>query len=558
MFAVEVNFLTGRFTATAHHDRGRAEWPPHPARLFSALVATWADSDQPDPAERAALEWLERQEPPSISAPPADVRKAVVHFVPVNDAAVISPSAYIKRSEKIDELLREQEELLAESQGEVTRRVQTLRNQTAKQRDVTSLVSPAGSANPKDGRALFPEGRNRQARQWPSVTPRRPRVVFSWQATPDDAIRDALDGLLSRVTRLGHSSSLVSCRVASEAPAPSHLPDARGEVMRAVGKGQLAALESEYARHLGSKPRSLPYAAVRYLAVDEEQPRRPAALRPNTVGEWLLFEFVPASRKFPSTRAVEIAIAMRASLFKYAPDPLPEGLTGHRADGSPSPDPHAAVLPLPYVGYEHADGRLLGLAVSIPESSDDAVKRSILRAIGEWERAVGGDDIRRGSPPPLRLTFGKKGTLEIIRAVKPSAITTLKKRTWIWPSRRWVSATPIALPANPGHFGKGSAAARAKVWAKAEEAVLSACRHIGLPEPEEATLSLTPFLAGARPAPDFPPFRQGRGDKSVSRRLVHASLLFAEPVAGPLMLGSGRFLGLGLMRPVAVEKSDHA
>ena len=558
MFAVEVNFLTGRFTAAAHHDRGRAEWPPHPARLFSALVATWADSDHPDPAERAALEWLEAQEPPAISAPPADVRKAVTHFVPVNDAAVVSPSAYLKRSEKIDELLREQEELLAESQGEATRRVQTLRNQTARQRDVASLVSQAGSANPKDGQALLPEGRNRQARQWPSVTPRWPRVVFSWTAAPDDETRAVLDGLLSRVIRLGHSSSLVSCRAAADAPAPSHLPHARGEVIRAVRKGQLAALESEYARHRGSKPRSLPYAAVRYRTVDEEQQRPPAPLRPNTVGEWLVFEFVPRSRQFPSTRAVEIAAAMRAALFKYAPDPLPEGLTGHRSDRSPSPDPHMAVLPLPFVGHEHADGRLLGLAVSIPESSDGAVKDSVLRAIGEWERAKGGDDIRRRSPPELRLTFGKKGSLKIVRVVKPGALANLNKQIWSRPSHRWVSASPIALPANPGHFGKGTAAARAKVWARAEEAIRSACRHIGLPEPEQTTLSLTPFLTGARPAPDFPSFRQGRGDQQVSRRLVHASLLFAEPVAGPLLLGSGRFLGLGLMRPVAVEKSGHA
>ena len=58
-FGIEVNFLTGRFVATCHNDRRQPEWPPHPARLYSALVAAWADADKPNPSERAALEWLE-------------------------------------------------------------------------------------------------------------------------------------------------------------------------------------------------------------------------------------------------------------------------------------------------------------------------------------------------------------------------------------------------------------------------------------------------------------------------------------------------------------------
>lgn len=556
MFGIEVNFLTGRFAAAAHHDRSQAEWPPHPARLFSALVATWADCDQPDRTERAALEWLEAQQAPAISAPPADERKTVVHFVPVNDAAVIPASSYEKRSRKIDDLLREREEVLAAAGGKETARARTLLNQAAKQRDVSGIVSQAGNTNPDEARSLLPEGRNRQARQWPSVTLRNPRVVFSWEAEPGEAIRAALDGLLKRVSKLGHSSSLVSCRVAADAPAPSHLPDPRGEVLRGVGKGQLAALESEYARHQGCKTRSLPYRAVRYRTVDEKR-RAPAALSPNTAGDWLVFEFTPRSRKLPATRTAEIALAMRAALFSYAPDPLPRGLSGHRADGSPSPDPHVAFLPLPYVGYEHADGRLLGIAVSIPNSLDSSTRDSVFRAVGLWERAVAGDG---GSPPELHLTFGKKGRLGMIRAARPGAVAleTLKPQRWRGPSRRWVSATPMALPAHPGPLAKGTAAARAKAWARAEGAAAAACRHVGLPEPEKITLSLTPFAKGARPAPDYPPFRQGRGANPVARRLVHASIVFSEAAEGPLMLGAGRFLGLGLMRPVPMGKGDDA
>ena len=59
MLTIEVEFLLGRYAAADFRDRERPEWPPHPARLFSALVAAShesglgesarADSPAPDP-----------------------------------------------------------------------------------------------------------------------------------------------------------------------------------------------------------------------------------------------------------------------------------------------------------------------------------------------------------------------------------------------------------------------------------------------------------------------------------------------------------------------------
>ena len=40
MLALEIEFLTGRYRATNFRERYAVEWPPHPARVFSALVAT--------------------------------------------------------------------------------------------------------------------------------------------------------------------------------------------------------------------------------------------------------------------------------------------------------------------------------------------------------------------------------------------------------------------------------------------------------------------------------------------------------------------------------------
>ena len=67
MLAIEIELLMGRYAATAHHDRGKAEWPPHPARFFSALVAALYDREEADQDERAALLWLEKQGAPSLS-----------------------------------------------------------------------------------------------------------------------------------------------------------------------------------------------------------------------------------------------------------------------------------------------------------------------------------------------------------------------------------------------------------------------------------------------------------------------------------------------------------
>ena len=47
MFALGIDFITGVAVMTDAASREKAEWPPHPARVFMALVAahwpTWHD-----------------------------------------------------------------------------------------------------------------------------------------------------------------------------------------------------------------------------------------------------------------------------------------------------------------------------------------------------------------------------------------------------------------------------------------------------------------------------------------------------------------------------------
>ncbi|MCY4164197.1 MAG: type I-U CRISPR-associated protein Csb2 [bacterium] len=556
MLAIEVNFLTGRFVATAHNDREVSEWPPHPARLFSALVAAWAEAGG-DVAEREALEWLEAQSPPSLAASEADPRRVVSYFVPVNDARVISGSWYDRRSQILDDLEDQLDGELKRSGGELTKTAERFRDKIGKELDVNDQVFKIGTTSVGSALELLPDGRAKQERHFPSVTPSEPRITFVWsEAELSEATRASLDQLLARVTRLGHSSSLVSCRIVHDPPHPNWNPDGGSHVLRCTGSGQLAALQERFQQHQSIKPRSLPFSAVRYSNRPSE-PGSPAPLEPDTDGEWIVFEFMlkSQSRRFPSTRVVEVATTMRAAIMSHAEDPIPERLSGHQSGGAPTLEPHVAFLPLPYVGFKHSDGRLMGLAMSLPSSLDEASRRAVLRAIGRWEEHSGADI-------PLTLQFGSSGILQLQRKTGPIDLISLRPDIWQKPSLRWVSATPIALPTHPGALGRGSAAARAKAWARAEQSVAASCRHVGLPEPAHIDLRLDPFVRGARPAGDFPPFRQrGRDGKLVARRLVHAALVFDQPVKGPLVLGAGRFLGLGLMRPTdepvpTVNKGD--
>ena len=548
---IEVNFLTGRFVATCHNDRRQPEWPPHPARLFSALVAAWADADEPDIAERAALEWLESQAPPGVAASEAVPRKVVSHFVPVNDASVVSRSWYERRADNISGLATQLHAELATSSGEVTKKTAQIERKLTKARDVEAQVGLAGNTNPASAVAMLPEQRGKQGRFFPSVTPDDARVSFLWDAPAPDGVVKALDRLLQRVTRLGHPSSLVSCRLIANASGATFEVGEGSNNMRAVRRGQIAELERQFARHGGLKPRSLPYTDVRYRSVAESVQQPEGERKPNTAGQWIVFEFMPGSRSFPATRAVELATAMRAAMFHHADDPIPEEISGHLPDGRPTAVPHVAFLPLPYVGFEHADGRLLGLAVSVPDTVNDRARRAVYRAIGNWERAAGHD--------ALKLTLGAQGVVHLSRQHGPATLISLRPSAWNRASCRWVSATPIALPRHPGRLGGGTAAARAKAWALAESFVALACDHVGLSEPTSVEVSRSPLLKGTHPASCFPAFNQsGRAGRSVRRQLLHASVTFEHPVKGPLMLGAGRFLGLGLMRPAPTAESPEA
>ena len=124
MFALGVEFLMRRAIMTRFDNREEPEWPPHPGRVFMALVAAFGEwgLQEPDPElYEKALTWLEGLGPPALRVSTAAKRASFTSYVPVNDDS-----------------------------------------------------SPVGKKGPYGAMGSMPLGRNRQPRAFPAVVPDEP------------------------------------------------------------------------------------------------------------------------------------------------------------------------------------------------------------------------------------------------------------------------------------------------------------------------------------------------------------------------------------------------
>jgi CRISPR-associated protein Csb2 len=554
MLTIEVELLAGRYAATAHNDRGRAEWPPHPARFFSALVAALYDNVSVNAQEREALLWLERQSPPSLDVDlevGEDVgrRRVLDVYVPVNDVSLVGDAERpLREAREAAAVLGsipktpETDKALKKASKAIQKEVAKLSALLADQQVIDA--DPSKEAL-KRAAALLPDRRTRQVRTFPVVFPARPSFVFIWSAEAPAAVRTALDRLCERVTRLGHSSSLVRCAIVDRPIVPTLVPDDDGdEVLRTVGPGQLDRLDEEFARHQGIESRVLPARPQRYGRPRAER-RDTALARSIFSSDWILFERIGGARPL-SSRGTDVSRALRDALLEQVGSrTLPASLSGHREDGGPADHPHVAFVALPFVGHEHADASVQGCAIVTPRELASSEREALLRIVAGWERdrAIDVDDtmeLAGGTLPPVRY-----------RRVELSAKVSLRPGTWCRPARRFVTATPIALDKNPGNLRSNQQGAAHKASIEAQRSIADACERIGLPRPISVEVSSAPLLPGAQHVRSFLPWpsRPGR----TARVRVHADILFAEPVRGPVLLGAGRYFGLGLCLPLPEE-----
>jgi CRISPR-associated protein Csb2 len=583
MFAIAVELLAERYTATQFNDRTQPEWPPHPARLYSAMVATWADSDDPDPQERAALLWLEGRGAPDIHCGDSRRRAVVTHYVPVNDATALNREV----SRSTYESVRAGQHALLEAQrsGDVK---MTRRMEAALAKVHAKALSDARRAETLTGREtdsitdavleILPENRGKQARTYPTVIPDKPTVWFLWptaQATDQD--RRALDALLGRVARLGHSSTFVACRCDDAGPdsEPAWTPGGTGREahrVRVTRAGLLDRLELAFQTHHGEEPRTLPAEMINY-----HRPRssRSALRSPHLGGDWYVLGFT--GRPFPAaTAALSVARAARGALLHHGDQPSPEILSGHQQTGANGQTPpldraHLAVVPLLNAGNPRSDGTIYGIALVLPNGCPPADRQAVESALRTWGDAGTHDEFKLVmSVTPggrsVEYTLADLGVDRGKTGSEPewltSALTNRRKTTtrdfWCRPAKRWLTVTPIALDRFPGNLRSLKPDARDRAEAEAATVVAQACAHAGLadhPEDVRVTIRLDAPLVGIPASPaarmgsgqrQFPGYQTGSG---VPRACVHAEIEFPEPVRGPVLIGAGRYLGYGLCLP---------
>jgi CRISPR-associated protein Csb2 len=121
----------------------------------------------------------------------------------------------------------------------------------------------------------------------------------------------------------------------------------------------------------------------------------------------------------------------------------------------------------------------------------------------------------------------------------------LNLRPWIWThaAEAWRTVTPILLDRFPKKNGP-----------TVEQIITRSCRRIGLPEPVRINHGPYSEMEGVPPVPAF---RFKRAEDDRPRWGIHATIEFPVPVRGPVLLGAGRYFGLGLLRPEP-EKEDAA
>ncbi len=229
---------------------------------------------------------------------------------------------------------------------------------------------------------------------------------------------------------------------------------------------------------------------------------------------------------------LKLTAALRGLLMKECPEqPPPEWFSGHHLNGTPTADPHLALTPLPFVGAEHADGRIMGLALVLPTGLDQQEAGHCLEPFLR--------DSATGLPREHPLFDGQWFECAIELETRERPPKNLDPDTWTQESCVWASVTPVVL--NRHFDGKDK-------WERAAESVKDACLHIGLPRPREVLLHPVSLIEGVLHAREYPQLVRKNGGGRRSHN--HAVIVFDEPVRGPVIVGAGRFRGYGLCRPM--------
>jgi CRISPR-associated protein Csb2 len=505
MIALKVEYLTGVCMATKYGDPSRStpEWPPHPDRLYSALVAAAAalpDASDGRLPKRAvqALNWLsaqnwegERLVAPELHAPEACRR--------------LAPEVHMPSNPDPDEIPKSLEP-------------------SARTRDPEKRRKELA----RDMQNLLPVHRKKAALPIPAVIPDEPVVYFIWRDAESQGHIETLRQICERVTYLGRSRSLVRVSIVDNPPSSTHVPDPFGQVeLRVPGPERLEQLNESYKRR-GGKPEPCPPQRYRRMRDDRGHEETARSI----FERMYVFRPQPGDPALPAESTQKVTQALRRALIACIEEAqrlrglepiVPDIVHGH------GKHPHCAYVALPFVNpwQRHADGSIKGLAVLVPH---DVEEKDLMSLAG---------GLMRLQENGLRIPG--VGTWRLVEVPEDDPpLRSLAAYTWRHSSRLWATATPMVL----GHFPKPNNGGAVKV-------VLESLRMVGI-EPDlavEVAVGQYSSLHGAPPSWQFKTHSNKSNDEQ-PRLFRHVMLRFDHPVAGPILLGSMRYFGLGLMWPM--------
>ncbi len=562
--AISIRYTTERCVATSVSSRDDAEWPPHPGRIFMAMAAAYFETDGSDEEKQAeinALNWLTQQSAPELRFTDCSHRSAFTCYVPVND----NPKP-----------------------------------------NKAMLQSAPGLP------------RSRQPRTFPTVIPhycddQTPHVQLVWpmESVPGEHL-DALDRICRNVVRIGHSSSFVMSwaeatyreddgwdkrLLPTESPGEFAFRLARdGELerlrqaCRADDIDLFAELAETIDQSSGKQKTEAKQAFEAKFGEPYKKSVRPPEPLPPSLGYWQSYRNADAAKSdvhqnsyfetellifekidgpvLNVERTLNLTRTLRNTAMKGCPQqPPPAWLGGHDADGRPTEAPHAAFLALPFVGdrserrERYADGHVMGLAIALPRDLSSA----------ERGECLGPTIVDAKTGEPQEITLYAKGLPDVTfrLSTQPSPPKFLRNATWTQASTTWASATPVVLD----KFPKCSKRDDRSGWFTEVRAIIAlSCVRAGLPEPVEIDIDTTSWLTGVPRATQktrrLQPPHEGRDRTSfgegfpplatratrAEKPQVHVWLRFEQEVTGPVIIGSGRFAGYGLCRPVIGRK----
>ncbi|MFF3665446.1 type I-G CRISPR-associated protein Csb2 [Microtetraspora malaysiensis] len=453
--AITVRLRAGRYEA-AGMQPSEAEWPPHPARLFCALVASVMDDE-----DWAVLRWLETAGVPEVWACPTAGREAVDGYV------------------------------------------------------VTNTIEQKGGSQ-------FWPGRTNGPRSRVSAVPQVPTFTVVWAHADADADTVAqLRRLARRVPYVGRATSTATLSVESEIGVPG--PEWVRYVPTRIGERALAELRIPYPGYADQLQQAYAdgqraWAAARSVPYTVAGPTAGPALVEGPFSDLLVFRFEPRTVRPGGDFLLALTSTLRQAVIQRIGTAVPAEVSGHGADDRP----HLGYLALLNAAHDDADGHVLGVALAVPRHLDPVSLDRLL------ERTI--DD------PIRRLTIRRDMAIAVDHDPYLTSPQRLTPEWWMAApagSRTWVTATPLMFDRYPSRRED------------AHSLVFRSLATAGYPEPVEVEISPTAMVRGAVHRPRKGTIPAGRP----IRPMVHARVTFAQPVLGPVLAGSMRYLGLGLFMP---------